>query len=241
MGITITDKSGVAGVAYWVNNYLRLESDRKVDKKHPGVARICKWVMDQYEGGRLTSISSDEMLMQSRKFLPEYFGSDLDRLKDRAFEVAFPLIESLVASPDFAGMDSARIEELLQKRVEENPFIQFAYVVDRKGLQVTRNITQLADRSKYSRYGVGEDLSDRLWFLGPHRDGRTHITDFYTSVITGALCVTVSTPIRNDREEIVGICGMDLKFEELIKIDRKIEASSEQVEAGTGGVKGEIL
>jgi hypothetical protein len=53
--------------------------------------------------------------------------------------------------------------------------------------------------------------------------------------------VTVSTPIRNDREEIVGICGMDLKFEELIKIDRNIEVSSEQVEAGTGGVKGEIL
>ena len=241
MGITITDKSGIAGITYWVNNYLRLEEARKADKKHPGIARIYKWVMDQYEGGRLTAISTDEMIVQARKYLPEYFESDLDRLKSRAVEIVFPLIEELVAAPPFPRMDPAGMEEAMQKRVEDNPFIQFAYGVDRQGRQVTGNITHPADRAKYSRFGVGEDFSDRPWFSEPLRDGETHITEFYTSVITGALCVTVSTPIRNQKEEIVGVCGLDLKFEDLVKIERKIAGPQGMEAEGAGGVQGEIL
>ncbi|MBI5199921.1 MAG: histone-lysine N-methyltransferase, partial [Nitrospirae bacterium] len=55
-------------------------------------------------------------------------------------------------------------------------------------------------------------------FVGPIKDGKTHITDFYKSMITGALCITVSTPIRNKKDEIIGVCGIDIKFEDLVKI-----------------------
>ena len=54
---------------------------------------------------------------------------------------------------------------------------------------------------------MGEDLSDRPWFIEPMKDGKVHVTDFYTSRYTGALCITVSAPIRNEVEEIVGILG----------------------------------
>ena len=40
--ITITDKSGKAGIVHWLNNQLKLEGDRAVDKNHPGVAKIFK-------------------------------------------------------------------------------------------------------------------------------------------------------------------------------------------------------
>ena len=36
VGITVTDKSGVASIAYWVNHRLRLEGERRLDKRHPG-------------------------------------------------------------------------------------------------------------------------------------------------------------------------------------------------------------
>lgn len=241
MGITITDKSGIAGIAYWVNTYLRLEGDRKVDKRHPGIARIYKWVMEQYEQGRLTSISTEEMVEQARKHLPEYFESGLDRLKSQAREVGFPLVEHLVEHEAFRNLDIPEMERLLQQVVDEHPFIQFAYVVDRQGRQLTQNITQVADRARYQEFGVGTDYSDREWFQVPIRTGKTHITDFYKSRVTGVLCVTISTPIRSEREEIVGVLGIDTRFEDLVKLERQSRPATAMAEPEPGGVKGEVL
>ena len=35
--------------------------------------------------------------------------------------------------------------------------------------------------------------------------------------MTGALCITVSAPIIDDRDEMVGIFGVDIKFEDWVK------------------------
>jgi len=70
--VAITDKSGVDGVALWVNEYLGLEGDEKLSKTKVG--RIARWVRDQYDKhGRNTAISHEEMEEQTRKHLPEYF------------------------------------------------------------------------------------------------------------------------------------------------------------------------
>ena len=70
--VTITDKSGIAGVAFWINSYLKLEGDRKLDKHHPGIAKVSDWVNDQYTNLRTTGISREEMEDQVRKHFPEY-------------------------------------------------------------------------------------------------------------------------------------------------------------------------
>ena len=116
-------------------------------------------------------------------------------------------------------MDPKQQEPLLEKVEEENPFIQFLYVVNLEGRKITRNITRPEDRAKYEAIGMDEDFSDREWFIEPLKSGKVHVTDFYTSRITGALCITVSAPIRNEEEEIVGVLGMDLRFEELVKAE----------------------
>ncbi len=225
IGITITDKSGLAGVAHWINTHLELTGDKKVDKRHPAVSKIYKWVTEQYENGRLTSVSSEEMLALAKKYLPEYFVSELDKLKQKAQEMAFHLVEGLVEKSEFKTMDPKRQEPLMKKLMEDDPFIQFAYVIDTEGKKTTRNITQVVDKAKYEKFGISEDFSNRDWFLQPIKTGKTYITDFYKSVMTGALCITVSAPIRNIEEEIVGIFGMDIKFEELLKMvnDTSIE------------------
>lgn len=70
--VAITDKSGVDGVALWVNNYLRLTDDKRVSKT--GIARIARWVRDQYDvHGRITAISDEEMEEQLKIHLPEHF------------------------------------------------------------------------------------------------------------------------------------------------------------------------
>ncbi len=223
--VAITDKSGSAGIAHWVNTHLGLDGDNAVDKRHPGIYQIHKWVQQQYEEGRTTAISSEEMYKQGRKHLPDVFmpQSTLDMLKQRAGTIAIELIESIIDEPDMRSMDNARQEPILQKLVEEDPFIQFAYVTNLEGKQLTHNITQIVDRAKYKTFDIDQNFSDREWFIEPLKDGKPHVTIFYISKITEQLCITASAPIRALSEEIVGILGLDIRFEELVKLLDEIE------------------
>jgi isopropylmalate/homocitrate/citramalate synthase len=223
LSFIITDKSGLAGVAHWVNTHLRLTGDKRVDKRHPGVARINKWIMDQYDNGRVTSISHGEMERQARKYLSEYFVSDFDRIKARAHEMAAHLIEEIIEISEMKSMEPEFIEPVLKKLVSDQPFIQFAYVTDMEGRKITKNITQVVDKAKYEMVGLHEDYSDRSWFIEPLKDGQVHVSELYTSKITGRLCLTVSAPIRDEQAQIIGVCGLDIKFEDLTKAEEEEE------------------
>ena len=71
--VAITDKSGTDGVAMWVNNFLGLAGKDQLTVMK--VAKVQRWVMDQYEKeGRLTSISDKEMEEQVAKFFPDLYA-----------------------------------------------------------------------------------------------------------------------------------------------------------------------
>lgn len=221
--ITITDKSGKAGIVHWINAQLALEGDQQVDKGHPGVSKIHKRIMEWYEAGRCTSISNEEMESLARKYLPELFTSEFDRLKDKAYQLAAHLAEDLAERDEIRSMDPAQMEPALQKVLDLNPFIQFMYVTNLEGRKVTRNITHIIDRAKYETMKLDEDLSNRNWFIEPIKSGKVFVSDFYTSRFTGALCITVSVPVRNESDEIQGVLGMDIRFEALAKMEQEGE------------------
>ncbi len=221
VSVIISDKSGTAGIAHWINTSLGLTGDRMVGKRHPGVVKIYKKVMEQYEKGRVTSMSQEEMEALARRYLPELYTSEFDRLKDRAYELAYHLVEGLVELPQIRSMDPNTIEPILKKTLEERPYIQFMYVVNADGKKITRNITHLEDRAKYAEFQLDGDFSARPWFIAPLKDGKIHVSDFYTSRITGALCITVSGPIYNEQDEIIGVLGVDMRFEDLAKMEQE--------------------
>ena len=159
----------------------------------------------------------------ARQYLSEYFVSEFDLLKQKAHSLAAHLGEEVVESEEIKSMDPARQEPVLQSLLDLNPFIQYIYVTNREGIKTTQNITHIADRAKYEKAKVGEDLSDRSWFVNPIKDGKVYITDFYKSIYTGALCITVSAPIRDVTDEIVGVLGLDIRFEELAKLEEEKE------------------
>ena len=222
--ITITDKSGKAGIVHWINSRLELTGERAVDKNHPGVARIYKRIMEQYEEGRCTSISNEEMEKLTRKYLPELFVSEFDQLKAKAHTLAAHLAEDLAQRPEIMSMNPEVMEPVLQEALELFPFIQFMYVTNTEGRKVTRNITHIVDRAKYAEMKLDEDLSNRPWFIEPIKSGKVFVSDFYTSRFTGALCITVSVPVLNDQEEVQGVLGLDIRFEALAKLEQEEES-----------------
>ncbi len=69
--VAITDKTGVDGIVVWANDFFGIKGTPdelgKLD-----VFKIQKWVMAQYnEGGRLTTISEEELEAQAKEHLPE--------------------------------------------------------------------------------------------------------------------------------------------------------------------------
>ena len=217
VGITINDKSGLAGIAYWVNNNLVGEGDETVSKKHPGVAHMCKVITKEYDAGRVTSFSHDEMERLARRCLPQYFESELDRLKARAAEMALLLVAGLAETEDLISMMPDRIGPVLQKMHDEHPYIQLSYIVDSDGHKIV-HVAQKGDTEVYSGF-TDTEFIDREWFRVPMSDGKVHVTGLYTSRITGMLCITVSDVIENEKGDILGVLGVDIRFEELVKLD----------------------
>jgi citrate (Re)-synthase len=63
-GVNITNRSGIAGVGFWVNQELARRGLPTVEKRDPRVAKMFQWVEEQYAAGRVTSISPEEMMQQ---------------------------------------------------------------------------------------------------------------------------------------------------------------------------------
>jgi len=78
VGIAISDKSGAAGVAYWINANYRLQGSRAIDKRHPGVARIKAHIDEEYGRGRVAAISAAEMEALVETYMPEIAGKPRD-------------------------------------------------------------------------------------------------------------------------------------------------------------------
>jgi hypothetical protein len=163
------------------------------------------------------------MESMARKYLSELFVSEFDQLKLKADKLAAHLAEDLAEREEIRSMAPQVMEPVLQQALDNYPFIQFMYITNLEGRKVTRNITHIVDRAKYSEMKLDEDLSNRSWFIEPIKSGKVFVSDFYTSRFTGALCITVSVPVRNEADEIQGILGMDIRFEALAKMEQNGE------------------
>lgn len=217
--IIITDKSGTSGIAYWINTHFKLTGERQIDKRHPGVVKIYKKILEQYEKGRITSISNEELVTLTKKYLPELFESELDHLRKFAISLMSKIIEDLVQEKDVIALDRDKIKSLFKIFLEEHPYVQFIYIVDQEGKPIFGLTNDFEYKKKFEELLEKETFEDREWFISPTKTGKIYISNFYTSKITGTLCITISAPVRNTEDEIIGILGMDIRFEDLVKME----------------------
>ena len=59
--VMIGQNSGLAGIAYWINENYQLTESERLDKHNPLVAEVKKWIDEQYADGRQTSLSTMEL------------------------------------------------------------------------------------------------------------------------------------------------------------------------------------
>lgn len=232
--IIITDKTGRAGVAYWINANLNLPDDRRVSKKHPAVGQIYDAIMAAYEEtGRTTSFSHEEMEALVQRFMPELFASEYDRMKQLAGELAANILIRLSRNRDLLDFGKQACTRL-DAFTREYPFIQYCYLTDTRGSLRCSTITDPAYKEKYEALPIGYDFSQREWFIMPMKTGDLHIMDVYQSHFTGKLVITVSCAVTDDRDNIAGVLGVDIQLEQLLKRARALQqenADSDEEEA----------
>lgn len=60
--VSVSNTSGTAGIAYWINGYYKLPKERQMDKDSELVKEIKAWVDQEYEGGRVTVLTDEELV-----------------------------------------------------------------------------------------------------------------------------------------------------------------------------------
>lgn len=59
--IAISNTSGTSGIAHWINTYFNLTGSDAIDKKDRVVEIVYNWVNEQYNEGRVTVITDEEL------------------------------------------------------------------------------------------------------------------------------------------------------------------------------------
>ena len=65
--VSVSNTSGLAGIAVWINAYYRLPEGKKYDKNSSLVHLLKDWVDREYEDGRVTVLADDELLAMIEK------------------------------------------------------------------------------------------------------------------------------------------------------------------------------
>lgn len=117
---------------------------------------------------------------------------------------SYALTEELTRSRGVSDFVPASQTEALKKTIEKNPYFDLFYIQDLKGDQTSRSAGKLANRA------------DRWWFKQALELKEPFITKSYLTTNGDNYAVnSIIYPIHNDKAELVGIMGADLKLEEL--------------------------
>ncbi len=70
--VAISNTSGAAGVAYWINKHLGLSGDTALTKQSPFVIKVKQEIDKLYEDGRTTLMGNDELMEIIDRYHPDF-------------------------------------------------------------------------------------------------------------------------------------------------------------------------
>jgi isopropylmalate/homocitrate/citramalate synthase len=218
--VTVTDKSGYAGIARWINENVPLVKEgvvEPVNKRHPGIKYIHNWVMEQYEHGRTTGISPEELIAQTKHYIPSLFKSEFQEVKEEARKKAQYLAERISKAPEVHSLEKERMEPFLNEIVKREHSIQLLAITDTSGQRISQVHTQRGEKGLF-RNLLNKDFRKHDWFVEVLNSGEPYYSDLFFSKFTGALIFTAALPIYDQEGEIYAVMDIDFKFDELVKL-----------------------
>lgn len=217
--VMVTDKSGLAGIAEWLNAYAqKTNTDHEpISKRHPGVRRIYEWVMEQYAQGRTSSISTEEMVAQAKHHIPGMFESDFQKVRSAAAMKGRALADTICSAPEILTLNPKIMQPFLKNVVKTEPSIHFLAITNSNGHQLIQILTQRGDK-KLFRPLLSLDFKEKEWFRNVINTGLPFWSDLLFSRFTGKLIMTFAEPIRDKNGNIVAVMDVDFKFDELTKL-----------------------
>lgn len=116
-------------------------------------------------------------------------------------EEALRIVNSgIKANKSITGVDKQKHKTLLKEFIDKYDFIEAAWTNDKKG----RFICSMPEA------GIA-NASVREWFKRSIK-GEDFVSNIYISAITKNPCITISSPIKNENAEIIGVVGVDIKL-----------------------------
>ncbi len=216
----VTDKSGYAGIARWLNENVPLIRQGKraeVTKRHPGIKYIVTWVEEEYRGGRTTAISADELMAYARRYLPGLFESDFDRVKEEAIRIASALAESVADAPELANLEPSEMDEYLEAIVKREGSIQLLAITNTEGQRINQIYAQHGEKALF-RNLLTKDFKESQWFAEVLRTGEPYFSHLFFSKYTDRLILTAGMPLKAKDGTVRAVIDIDFRFDELVKL-----------------------
>ncbi|MBP5185191.1 MAG: 2-isopropylmalate synthase [Lachnospiraceae bacterium] len=74
--VSVSNTSGLAGIAHWINTQYKLDDEHKLDKNDPLIQKLKELVDKEYDEGRVTVMTEKELFAMINEEAPKY-GVDL--------------------------------------------------------------------------------------------------------------------------------------------------------------------
>lgn len=80
--VMVSEHSGLAGIAFWINSFFRLKGDEKISKDESALKQIQDEVIKQYQEGRVTAMLDEEVVTLVKRYMPHIWEKYKDRVTD---------------------------------------------------------------------------------------------------------------------------------------------------------------
>lgn len=216
----VTDKSGYAGIARWLNENvpsIREGKREEVTKRHPGIKHIATWVEEEYAHGRTTAISADELIVRARRYLPGFFESELDNIMEETKRIALAIAESVSDAPEVANLDPEEMNDCLEEIVKREGSIQLLAVTNTEGFRISQIYSQHGEKALF-RNLLTKDFKEKEWFMEVLRTGEPYFSHLFFSIYTERLILTAGMPIKDKQGRVRAVIDIDFRLDELMKL-----------------------
>ncbi len=126
-------------------------------------------------------------------------------------------ISQMAQRSEIVSMDRRLHQQTLQQLTEENHYIELIYATDPSGRMFSFSLGKQGGEIP-EILAIGNDFSNRPWFVNAAGNRRPFISEVYKSLFSGEDCFSVSISVFGDNGTLAGVLAMDINAKEWNKI-----------------------